>query len=199
MCEKLLPADYELNWVRYFTARVGGSATDPRQPQRQDVYIRALHAECRRFTLHEGAFRTDTDLLPLAGSSVEEPELVKVRVKQEKGSDVNLAIHLNDDASQEAMDLAIVVTDDYDQEGALKMARDHHEIQLMVVSPRNQRGLARSVRAEFYKPVHESLLLECQMPDLTVDHQGLEVHRPKDWENGEAAPKDGLLPSSRSN
>jgi hypothetical protein len=135
VCEELLPSKYQLSWIRYFTARVPGSATDPHQPQRQDLYLRALRGECTPFSLHEERFRTDVSALPRAGSP--SAELVKVRVTQEKGSDVNLAVHLIDDAAE-----------------------------------------------------------------IAIDHEGREVHRPPAWiveaENGEAAPRGGLLPSSRS-
>jgi hypothetical protein len=203
MCERLLPAEAELDWIRYFTARAGGSEADPHHPQRQEIYIRALRGECMPFSMHEGHFRTDTEWLELAGSPPAEPERVKVRVKREKGSDVNLAAHLIADTAERELDAAMVVTDDFDQEGALKMAREIYGIRLIVVSPRKQRNLAKAVGADFYKPIHESLLLECQLPQMALDQDGHEVHRPANWseasENGEAAPMDGLLPSSRSN
>jgi hypothetical protein len=202
MCERLLPPELELDWIRYFTARAGGSAADPHQPQRQDIYIRALRGECAPFSLHEGHFRTDTEWLELAGSPADAPERVKVRVKQEKGSDVNLAANLIADAAEREIDAALVVTDDFDQEGALKMAKELYGIALIVVSPRKQRNLAKAVGADFFKPIHESLLHECQLPEMSLDHDGHEVHRPSTWReaplNGEAAPKDGPLPSSRS-
>lgn len=96
----------------------------------------------------------------------------------------------------------MVVTDDFDQEGALKLAKDLYETYLIVVSPRKRRNLAKTVGADFYKPIHESLLRECQLPAMAIDHEGVEAHRPTSWSagpgNGEAAPQDGLLPGSRS-
>lgn len=202
MCEALLPSSCELDWIRYFTARVGDSRSDPRQPQRQEIYIRALRGECAPFSLHEGRFRADTETLELAGSPPEAPKRVKVRVKQEKGSDVNLAAHLISDAAEGEIDAAMVITDDFDQEGALNLVQENYGISLIVVSPRSRQNLARAVKADFYKPIHEDLLLECQLPEMALDHDGVEIHRPDTWnpvpENGEAAPKGGLLPSSRS-
>lgn len=202
MCERLLPPDDELDWVRYFTARVGGSETDPRQPQRQEIYIRALRGECMPFSLHKGQFRIETTWVELADSPSSARERVKARVKQEKGSDVNFAVHLIADAAEREIDAAMVITDDFDQEGALITAKELYGTRLIVVSPRGMPKLSKSVRADFYKPIHESLLLECQLPEMALDHNGHEVHRPPAWigkpGNGEAAPKDGLLPSSRS-
>lgn len=141
MCERLLPKGCELDWVRYFTARPGWSG-DPHQPQKQEIYLRAIRGECAPLSLHEGHFRTDTEWLELAGSQ---------------------PIHLISDSAERELDAAMVITDDFDQEGALRMAKES---------------------------------------EIAIDHDGHEVHRPKSWQeiptNREAAPKDGLLPSSRS-
>ncbi len=180
MCERLLPDSGELDWIRYFTARPG-SLSNPHQPQKQEIYLRALRGECAPFSLHEGHFRTDTEWLALANSPPEKPERAKVRARKEKGSDVNLAIHLVSDAAEQELDAAMVITDDFDQEGALRMAKELYGIDLIVVSPRSQRKLARTVGAGFYKPIHESLLHECQLPEIAIDHDGHEVHRPATW------------------
>jgi len=177
MCTRLLPPDQELHWVRYFTARVGGPRTDPHQSQRQDVYLRALEGENMPFSLHEGHFQTETALLPLVNSE----EKARVRIRKEKGSDVNLAAQLVVDACEGEMDTALVITDDFDQEGALKIVREQCGITLVVASPRDKRNLARTVRADFYKTIREQLLLECQFSDMVLDQDGREVFRPRAW------------------
>ncbi len=198
MCSRLLPSEYELDELHYFTARVGHSIADPGQPQRQDVYLRALRGANFPFHYVKGRFQTRTLRLPRAGSS----ELVQVRLTQEKGSDVNLAARLVSDACDGKMDAALVVTDDFDQEGALRIVRQECGVTAIVASPRCKKDLARTVGAGFTKTIHEQLLHECQLPDMVVDDEGREVFRPSAWrdspENGEAAPKDGLLSSSRS-
>jgi hypothetical protein len=73
---------------------------------------------------------------------------------------------------------------------------------VIVASPRCQKELARAAGADFTKMIHEPLLRECQLPEMVLDHEGREVFCPGAWreapQNGEAAPKDGLLSSSRS-
>ncbi len=198
LCSRLLPPAYELDRLHYFTSRVGHSEADPGQPQRQDAYLRALKGANFPFHYVKGRFQTRTLRLPELGSG----ELVQVRQTQEKGSDVNLAVRLVSDACDGKMDAALVVTDDFDQEGALKVVGQECGITVVVASPRCQKNLARAVGAEFTKMIHEELLRECQLPDMVLDHEGHEVFRPSTWrdppENGEAAPKDGLLSSSRS-
>lgn len=198
MCSRLLPSGYELDELHYFTSRVNHSAIDPGQPQRQDVYLRALRGANSPFYYVKGRFQTRTLRLPRVGSG----ELVQVRLTQEKGSDVNLAVRLVSDACDKRMDAALVVTDDFDQEGALKIVRQECATTVIVVSPRCKKDLARAAGADFTKTIHEPLLRECQLPNMVVDDEGREVFRPSAWrdspENGEAAPKDGLLSSSRS-
>lgn len=99
----------------------------------------------------------------------------------QEGHRLNLAIHLISDAAEHELDAAMAITDDFDQAGALRMAKELYGISLIVVSPRRQRKLAKSVGADFYKPLHESLLRECQLPDMAIDHNGHEVHRPATW------------------
>lgn len=176
----LLPKD-EIHRIRYFTARVGGSAADPHQPERQNVYLRALSG-LTNYVCHEGQFQTETDVRPLAGSPPENPVMVKVRLPEEKGSDVNLATYLMLDAcDEEEMEVALVISDDFDLKEPLQLVRDRFGIVLGVASPRNRRHLANDVGADFYKTIRESLLLACQFPDTTYDEEFLEVQRPSAW------------------
>ena len=197
LSSRLLPAEYELDEVYYFTARVGHSTDDPGRPQRQDVYLRALKGECQPFFYVKGRFQTKVHRLPRVGTD----ELVAVRQTQEKGSDVNLAARLVSDACEGRMDAALVITDDFDQEGALRMVREDWGRGLIVASPRGRVQLAEAVGSEFTKTIREHLLRECQLPEMALDHEGHEIFRPRAWAdpgNAEAAPKDGLLSSSRS-
>jgi hypothetical protein len=198
LCSRLLPPSYELHELHYFTSRVGHSEADPGQPQRQETYLRALKGANFPFRYVKGRFQTRTLRLP----AVESGELVQVRHTQEKASDVNLAARLVSDACDENMKAALVVTDDFDQEGALKIVKEECGVTVIVASPRCRKELARAARADFTKMIHEELLRECQLPEMVLDLDGHEVFCPEAWrdapENGEAAPKDGLLSSSRS-
>lgn len=198
LCSRLLPASYELDQLHYFTSRVAHSEADPGRPQRQDSYLRALRGANFPFRYVKGSFQTRTVRLP----ATESGELVQVRHTQEKASDVNLAARLVADACDKNMDAALVVTDDFDQEGALKIVKEECGVAVIVASPRCRKELARAASADFTKMIHEGLLRECQLPEMVLDDEGHEVFRPAAWressKNGEAAPKDGLLSSSRS-
>lgn len=197
LCSRLLPSEYELDRLHYFTSRVGHSEADPGAPQRQDVYLRALRGENSPLRCELGRMQTRTRRLPRVGSG----DLISVRLTQEKGSDVNLAVRLLSEACDREMDAALVVTDDFDQEGALRAVNQECGIRVIVASPRCKSDLARASRAHFTRMIGEPLLRECQLPNMAIDEEGREVHRPPSWadpENGEAAPEGGLLSSSRS-
>lgn len=169
----LLPSGCRLEEVRFYTARlpVGQEA------QRQDIYLRALRGECAPFFYKKGRFRRKTLNLPRADDGTE----VTVRLLQEKQSDVNLAVQLVADACDRRMDAALVVTDDSDLEGAMRMVREECGLYLIVASPRGHSRLAKSVNADQSKAVHEDLLRRCQLPDPSIDHEGWEVFRPRRW------------------
>jgi len=193
LCSALLPPAFELVDLRYYTAKMAESG----RAQRQDVYLRALRGENAPFFYKKGRFQRKTVVLPRA----DDGEEVAVRLLQEKQSDVNLAVQLVADACDRRMEAALVITDDSDQEGALRMVREECGVFLVVASPRGLSGLAEAVGADISKTLYEDLLRECQLPDPSIDDEGRAVHRPKNWvdpENAEAAPKSGLLSSFRS-
>jgi hypothetical protein len=127
-------------------------------------------------TTHEGRFQTETDVRYLA----DEPREVRVRLPEEKGSDVNLATYLLLDAWDGEIAAAVVISDDFDLEEPLRVVRQF-DIHLTVVSPRHRRQLANAVKADAFKKVHETLLQECQMPDEVLDREFRHVHRPPTW------------------
>lgn len=168
MCARLLPPEYALDRLHYFTTRVSHSDSDPGQPQRQDVYLRALRGANFPFHYVLGRFQTQSMRLPKVGSD----EQVQVRLTQEKGSDVNLAVRLVSDACDGCMDAALVVTDDFDQEGALRVVGEECGVTLIVASPRCRPELARASKADFTKMIREPLLRDCQLPKMVLDDEG---------------------------
>ena len=173
LCVQLLPPACDLTALYYYTAR----ATDSERAQRQDVYLRALRRECAPFFYKKGRFQRKTLSLPRADDGGD----VDVRLLQEKQSDVNLAAQLVADACDHRMEAALVITDDSDQEGALKRVREECGLFLVVASPRSHAGLAETVRADLSKSLHEDLLRECQLPDPAMDDEGRLVYRPSTW------------------
>jgi hypothetical protein len=68
---------------------------------RQDAYLRALEASCPLVELHFGHFLRHQVSMEHANPP---PSSVQVWKNEEKGSDVNLALHLLNDAWRNAVD-----------------------------------------------------------------------------------------------
>ena len=98
--------------IRYFTARVGGRQ-DLSAPGRQQAYLNALKtlSDCE---IHYGSFLTKTGRKPKVLPDRSIGPTVEVHLTEEKGSDVNLATHLVNDAHLNNFDVALVLSQDSD-------------------------------------------------------------------------------------
>ena len=110
-----LGPDVDLQILRYFTARVNGRF-DSDAPTRQDAYLRALAAYIPEISIHEGSFVVRDRWVRM----VSDPsQYAHVLIPEEKGSDVNLAVHLLNDAHRDKFDVAYVMSNDSDPEAVL--------------------------------------------------------------------------------
>lgn len=108
--------------IRYFTARVGGSL-DAGAPGRQQAYLNALDTlDCVK--VHYGNFLTKISRKPLAKPNGKPGKLVDVYLSEEKGSDVNLGVHLVNDAHLNAFDVALVLSQDSDLLEPMRIVKD---------------------------------------------------------------------------
>lgn len=183
MSQKLL-ADHEIRRIRYFTALIRPIAgSDPRSPQRQQSYIRALEAN-PKLTVHYGQFRSDKRLMPVLpiefaadGSLVRR----KVRKTEEKGSDVSLASYMLLDAFRDEADLYVLVSNDSDFAGTLTIMTSELSKDVGIFSPVESlsQGLA-ACGIQVIRKIRAGVLEDSQMPDVVRVGSSL-VHRPDQW------------------
>lgn len=140
--QKVLGPQNTLVKVKYFTARVQPSPSDPNVNVRQDAYLRALQAHCPLVELHFGHFLRHRVSMEHANPP---PASVEVWKNEEKGSDVNLALHLLNDAWQNAYDCAVIVSNDSESSGS-PAAGEGAESQA------HRLGHARSADAQDFTP-----------------------------------------------
>ena len=100
--QKVLGQQNKLVKIKYFTARVQPSPNDPNVNVRQDTYLRALRAHCPPVELHYGHFLRHR--IPMEHANPP-PHSVEVWKNEEKGSDVNFALHVLNDAWQRRLRL----------------------------------------------------------------------------------------------
>jgi hypothetical protein len=118
--QKVLQSHHQIVKIKYFTARVSATPTDPSVPQRQDVYLRAIQAFRPEVEVFYGHFLSHKVRAPLANPG-NGPRTVEIIKTEEKGSDVNLSVHLLNDSWLNAYECAIVVTNDSDIAEAMRL------------------------------------------------------------------------------
>ena len=169
---------HEILKVKYFTARVSGTPADPSKPQRQDVYLRALRRHRPEVEVYFGHF-----LSHKARARLVEPmrgqRSVEVLRTEEKGSDVNLAVHLLNDGWLDAYDCAVVVSNDSDIAEGMRLVRQHRAKRIGLVTP----GSARPSRqlmahADFSRRTRPNALRQSQLPNPIP---GTNLRKPAGW------------------
>lgn len=174
-----LPADCTLEAVKYFTARVSPRPGDPDVALHQDAYLRALRAVCgASLQIIEGRFITKPKSLPL---ETPPPRFARVLVSEEKGSDVNLAVHLVNDAWADRFECAAVVSNDSDMENALRIAKYERGKHVLLYTPgypvrRRAIQLKRWSNRRF--AIDPTLLAASQLPDPVP---GTNLTKPQGW------------------
>jgi uncharacterized LabA/DUF88 family protein len=164
---QVLDASNEITLVKYFTARVKPTADNPDVHKRQQIYLKALEATFPQLEIIEGRF------LVLPGKK-----------PSEKGSDVNLAIHLVNDAWLDRFDVGAVMSNDADLAGAIHMVKAQHKKHVGLIPPitNADRRLSNDLRvaASFVRSIRKSTLAECQLPNPVV-RGTVELHKPPHW------------------
>ena len=105
----------------------------------------------------------------------------KVIIDEEKGSDVNLGVHLINDAARGKIDKAVVFSNDSDLTEAISLAREFG-IEVGVLNP-HPGATSRHLRAAatFEVPFRSQSLSKCQFPVSVRDTGGREINRPREW------------------
>jgi hypothetical protein len=178
LCEILLPSN-QIECIKYFTAKVGARPAKASAPVNQDAYLRALRT-LPKFEIHYGHFLTHTVRMPLANPVAGQPTTVQVIKTEEKGSDVNLATQLLNDAHLGRFEVAIVVSGDSDLLGPVKIVMTELGKTVGVLNPQQRTCRVLSQQATFYRHIRQGALAACQFPSPMTDAAGT-FHKPPTW------------------
>ena len=149
--QRLLPRN-TIHEIKYFTALVSARPNDPGQPQRQQLYLRAL-ATLPKVSVHFGHFLVHEVAMPLVVPPSQRQWYVRVIKTEEKGSDVNLATHLVHDAHMNRFDVAVVVSNDSDFLGPIKIVRDALGKKVGVLNPQKRPSRVILPHIDFIKQI----------------------------------------------
>ncbi len=166
--------------VNYYTARISGRA-DPTAPARQNAYLKAIQTlplvkiHTARFlvTKRWAAFSQPPNFRPL-------PTVVEVWKTEEKGSDVNLGVHLVRDALTGAFDEAAVLTNDTDLVEAIRIVTQEVGLPVTLLTPSSPPAGSLVAVATSVRHI-QPYLGSCQFPDPVVGLNGKAISKPAGW------------------
>ena len=198
----------EIEYIKYFTARVKVRVDDPGKPDRQRVYFRALRT-VKGLEIIEGRYLVQTKMLPvvreykdkksgrivithflmslwsgnrrlpLAELNNGKYQFANVIKPEEKGSDVNLASHLLNDAHCKRFDVAVVISNDSDLVGPIKMVIVDLKKTVTILNPQQNPSFMLD-RLTSIKQIRKGALEASQFPDEMKDDYGT-FHKPQLW------------------
>ena len=118
--------------------------------------------------------------MPLANPGLGQPKTVEVIKTEEKGSDVNLAIHLLHDAYQNRYECGVIVSGDSDLLAAVQIVKNELGKPVGVLNPQKRPSRMLEQHATFYKHIRPGVLAASQFPKTLVDEYGI-FSRPTQW------------------
>ncbi len=179
---KLLEHQHQITEIKYFTARISSRDGDQSAHQRQKAYLLALEKYIPKIHTYYGHYLshpvTAKVYMPLPG----QPKYIKVIKTEEKGSDVNIALHILNDAWQNKYDCAVLVSNDSDLAEALRFVKEDHNKKIGLVVPGNEKyrkaSSELSKHATFIRRISKKLLSESQLPNPIP---GTNIYKPATW------------------
>ena len=180
--------------VKYFTAPVKAKLSprgDSSCIAQQDYWL-ALKAHCSNLEIIEGQFFTVSGSYheDHADGTIDFQTKLRVIRPEEKQTDVNIALHMLADATDELCDQQVLLSNDSDCMPALRMIRQRHpSLQLGVVAPILAGGQGRRQPSKLFRDyvdwvrstIAEIDLAACQLPK-SVPTRKRKICKPAHWE-----------------
>lgn len=175
LCRVMLPHD-TIGQIKYFTALVNPRQTDPDQLTRQQVYLRALQT-IPNLEIIYGHFLTHEIMMPLAPPKSGYAKVIKT---EEKGSDVNLALHLLSDGYSNAYDVAVIISNDSDLLLPIQFVKKQLGKKIGILNPQKHPSKMLIANADFVKNIRKGVLSKSLFPTSLTDSLGV-VTKPARW------------------
>ncbi len=188
LCKAVLPAHCDIVGINYYTARVSGRVGSD-SAKDQNTYLKALKT-IPHLKTHLGSFQVTNKMMFLVQPvdfiptnivpAQPNPRYANVVKTEEKGSDVNLGVHLVRDAFMGAFDHAAVITNDTDLNEPLRIVVKEAKLPVTLLTPVSKpagglQNLATYVR---YLAGH---LGRSQFPDPLIGVDGQPLAKPTGW------------------
>lgn len=179
--KRILRPSNEIQAIKYYIARVSARPENPDAPTRQDAYLRALSAHIPELSITYGGFVHKPVSMRLVAPRWGR-KYAQVWKSEEKGSDVNLAVHLVNDAWQRRYDCAVICSNDGDLAEALRIVRKElrKTVILAVPGDAENRPPSNQLRrwASYTLQIPSAALAASQLPNPIP---GTRIHKPAVW------------------
>ena len=188
MSRAALPQTCSIECVNYYTAHISGRV-DANAPRRQHAYLRAI-ATLPNVAIHYGNFLVTQkwaglvqppDFRPVttlpAGFA---PQVAYVWKTEEKGSDVNLGVHLVRDAFRGAFDLAAELTNDTDLVEPIWIVTQELGLAVTLLSPIAKPATSLAKVASNIRHV-QPYIGPCQLPNPVPVAGKQPISKPVEW------------------
>lgn len=182
LCNEIYP-ELSIKRIRYFTAKLDPRKNDPGIQERQKAILRALKT-IPNLSIVYGMYRSHYVRLP-SGSDYRKGivNFVEVFKTEEKGSDVNLATYMMDDAYRKEIEVAVLISNDTDFLSPIKFLKGR-QIKIWILSPttRPNRWPAYLLinLADRADEITVDKLRDCQFPNILKDNDGT-FSKPTNW------------------
>lgn len=180
MSQTLLSNEGRVDAIKYFTAKVSSTPNDPDQSIRQQKYLDAIAAQIPCLQIHYGTFKLRRSTGKLIRPSLQGVRTVEIEKYEEKGSDVNLAVQMLNDAWSDKFDVAALISNDSDLEEPLKLIKAQFPSKkIYLLSPDGaQISYSLKQHADKIWKIRKGLLKISQMPDSIP---GTNITKPPTW------------------
>ncbi len=179
LCRKLLQQANQIDHIHDCTAQVAARAGDQGQPQRQQLYLRALRT-IPHLTITLGHFLSTDVRMPPVTPTGAIGATVLVRKTEQKGSDVNLATLLLKVGFQGLYDVAVVISNDTDLVLPIAIVEADLGKSVGVLRAHRKPNFRLRQCASFYKPIRAGVLGASQFAIALSDQQG-SFTKPPSW------------------
>ena len=172
-----------IEFIKFYTARVSNRSGNLDAPRNQQLYFNALKT-IKNLEIILGNFQVHEKILPTSPLELKEngkPKVPKVLHTEEKGSDVNLGVHLVYDACTDKIDVAIVITNDTDLAEPIRLVADVIGKKVINLCPHKSVAFSlKKIKNVRHYTIETSHLAKSQFPDNVKG-----ITRPDHWTNNQ--------------
>ena len=164
LVSSILKPNLEITNIKLFTADLLPKLNNKPAIVRQATYHSALSHHCPIIEIFKGEFIPKTIQISCLNSG-KKNKICKYSTFEEKGTDVNLALHMLNDSWLDLYDLAILISNDSDFAGALELVKKQNNKDVGLLTPGRTNATYKLWNlAKFHHRITLNQLEQCQLP-----------------------------------